>query len=125
MAVLILDRVWINLMADGEAISAFSAERGRTVAVQGETRTYGGGRRRAITQQGHTETRPFTLRRVTTAQVETLRRWLGQEVMWRDYRGQRAVGVLFDLDVHEWKTEIDLYDVTTTLQEVTWTEGQP
>ncbi|WBB94177.1 hypothetical protein [Verrucosispora sp. WMMC514] len=123
MAAITLNRVWINLVASGEAIAAYSADRGRSAAVQGETRTYGGGRRRAVTQQGHTDTTTFTLRRITTAQRDRLRDWLGQQIMWRDYRGQLAVGVLFDIEVREYKTEIDLYDVTTTLHEVTWAEG--
>jgi hypothetical protein len=123
MAMLILDRVWINLMGTGEALAAFSADRQPKASVQGEVRTYGGGRRRSVTQVGVTDTIAFVLRRMTTAQRDQLREWLGQEVMYRDYRGQRAVGVLFDLDVREYKAERDLYDVGTTLHHVTWVEG--
>ncbi|MFC0504216.1 hypothetical protein [Micromonospora costi] len=123
MAVINLDRVWINLMSTGEAVAAFSADRARRVSVQGENRTYGGGRRRAITQEGHTDVITFTLRRVTTAQRDQLRDWLGRDVMYRDYRGQRIVGTLFDLDIREYKAERDLYDLATTLNGVTWVEG--
>lgn len=123
MATLNLDRVWINLMGTGEPVAAFSADRERRVSVQGENRTYGGGRRRSISQVGLTDVITFTLRRVTTAQRDQLEEWLGREVMYRDYRGQRAVGTLYDLDIREYKAERDLYDIATTVHVVTWVEG--
>ncbi|MCX5066667.1 hypothetical protein OOJ91_12335 [Micromonospora lupini] len=123
MATLNLTRVWINLMSTGEPVAAFSTDRARRKSVQGENRTYGGGRRRSISQVGVTDIITVTLRRVTTAQRDLLEQWLGREVMYRDYRGQRAVGVLFDLDIREYKAERDLYDVATAVQVVTWVEG--
>ncbi len=125
MATLVLRAVWLNLMASGEAVAAPSSfpSRKRDTTMEGGVRTYGGGRRRSITTVGRATTMAFTLRRVTTAQMARLEEWIGQDVMYRDYRGQRFVGVYYGLDVTEYKAEIDLYDVGITLNEVTWVEG--
>ncbi|MFD6565396.1 hypothetical protein [Micromonospora profundi] len=115
--------MWLNLLTSGEAVAAPSAARKRDTGVEGEVRTYGAGRQRSITTAGRRTTMAFTLRRVTTAQTARLEEWIGQPVMYRDYRGQRYVGAYYGLDVTEYKNEPDLYDVALTLHEVTWVEG--
>ena len=121
MATLQLDRVWVNRMDTGEAVSAYSSGRGRQVAVEGEVRTFAGGRQRSITSAGRRGSMAFTLVYLTSAQVAQLESWVGLEVMYRDHRGQRFVGVFFELDSKEYK-EPDRYDIGLTLQEVTWDE---
>ncbi|MFJ8690275.1 hypothetical protein [Micromonospora wenchangensis] len=123
MATLHLKAVWINLMSSGEYVAAPSADRKRDLSAEGEVRTYGAGRRRAITSIGRRNTMAFTLRRLTSAQVQRLEQWIGLEVMYRDYRGQRFVGVYFELSYREYKTEVDRYDISLTLTETTWVDG--
>lgn len=122
MATLPLNKVWLNLMATGEAVSAPSNGRARAMSVEGEVRTYGGGRRRSISSVGRRNLMPFTLLRLTALQVVTLENWLGRDVMYRDYRGQRIVGCYFELGFREYK-DPNRYDITITLNEVTWVEG--
>lgn len=122
MATLQLDRVWINLMATGDALSAYSTDRGRNMALDGEVRTYGGGRRRSVTAVGRGNTMAFTLVYLQELQVVTLENWMGLEVMYRDFRGQRFVGAYFALGYKEHK-EPTRWDISLTLNEVSWTEG--
>ena len=95
MATVLLDRVWINLVSTGAAVSAFTADRGRVHAMEGDVRTYAGGRRRAITVEGIQEQFACTLRQLSAATVATLVEWMGQAVQVRDHRGMLIVGVFF------------------------------
>ena len=123
MSTLILDRVWINRLDTGEAVSAKSWDRARDMSVEGDVRTYGAGRRRSVMQVGRRNVMAFTLRRLSTLQVVRLEGWLGEAVMYRDYRGQRFVGAYYGLDFKEYIVEPDVYDIGITLHEVTWREG--
>lgn len=122
MATLVLDRVWINLVATGQSMNAYSKDRGRQMAVDGEVRTYGGGRRRAVIAVGRLNTVPFTLVQLSELQVVNLEEWMGLLVMFRDHRGQRFVGTYFGMDFKERKPK-DRWDIGLTLHEVTWVEG--
>ena len=123
MSTLILDRVWINRLDTGEAVAAKSWDRSRDMSVEGDVRTYGAGRRRSVTQVGRRNVMAFTLRRLSTLQVVRLEGWLGEAVMYRDYRSQRFVGAYYGLDFKEYSVEPDFYDIGITLHEVTWREG--
>lgn len=109
-------------MDNGAAISAQSADRPRSITVDGEVRTYAGGRRRAVTSTGVEEVFEFRLLGVTLTTIETLKTWIGANVQVRDHRGQRYVGVLFNFGVME-KREPTKYDVTTSLSVVSFVEG--
>lgn len=118
MATLTLDKVWINHLPDGAAVSANSAI-GRTLSheIDGEVRTYAGGRRRAVATVGRMTTFEFVLRSVTTTTIDTLQSWLGETVQVRDARGQLYVGVFFSIDVAEFRVPT-LYDVAVSLRVV-------
>lgn len=122
MATLQLDRVWLNLMSTGDALSAYSNGRTRNMAVDGEVRTYGGGRRRSVTAVGRGNSMAFTLVNLQVLEMVTLENWLGLEVMYRDFRGQRFVGAYFSLEYREHK-DPGRWDIGLTLNEVSWAEG--
>lgn len=95
MAILTLAKLWINLLVDGSSISAYSTDRSGSYALDGEVRTYAGGRQRAITAEGAKRQFQFTLPSVTLATVEQLEAWAGRAVQVRDHRGQRFFGTYF------------------------------
>lgn len=123
MTVLILDRLWINRMETGEAISARTArERPQTHTTPVEIRTYANGRQRAIASAGHRGELGFRLVDLTLPTVTRLRAWQGLTVQVRDHRGQRWHGVYASVEVGEYMTPT-LYSAAITLQLVTVTEG--
>ncbi|MEU4367559.1 hypothetical protein [Micromonospora chersina] len=101
MTMLILDRVWINRLDTGEAVAAKSWDRSPTYDMDGEVRTYAGGRQRSITTEGERGAFSFTLRKLPLATVEVLRSWKGIAVQVRDHRGQSWVGVYFQVTPKE------------------------
>jgi hypothetical protein len=102
MATLVLTRLWLNLLADGTALAAYSQPgRARSTSRTGEVRTYAGGRRRSFTTEGVTTGYTTTLVDLTLAQVQTLESWIGQVVQVRDHRGQRHYGVYYTVAVTE------------------------
>lgn len=123
MAQLDLTKVWINLMATGAAVSAYSAPaRSRQHDQTGNVRTYAGGRQRSITQVGEHGAFSFTLRDVSLTTIDTLRLWIGLSVQVRDHRSQRFFGVYYAVPITEAR-EPTLYDVTIALQTITAVEG--
>lgn len=123
MATLTLDRTWVNLLASGEGVGAYTADgRQPTTAVDGEIRTYAGGRQRSITQEGVRGTYTFTLRLLTRAQVDTLVSWKGLPVQVRDTAGRRFFGVFYEANEVEYKGAT-LFDLPLVLQVATFDEG--
>lgn len=124
MATLTLAKVWINRVDSGAAVSAFSApDRPRSHGLDGQVRTYAGGRQRAYASAGEHGQFAVTLRSLTTATVDLLRTWQALPVQVRDHRGLKLFGVFFDLAIGEWKDNINSYDVSLTLKVVTVVEG--
>lgn len=124
MATLALTKVWINRLDTGEAVSAQSAPgRARSRSKTGEVRTYAGGRQRSVTQAGLRGQWDVTLVRVPLATVELLETWIGLPVQVRDHRGQRFVGVYYDVPAAEHQDNIALYDVPLSLRLVTAADG--
>jgi hypothetical protein len=120
MALVTLDRVWVNQLATGEAVSAFSApERPRVIGMDGEVRTYAGGRRRSVTAEGVHGQWGGTLRRVTKAVVDTLESWLGETVQVRDHRGLVLYGVFYQVTPIEIRGQNLLWDVALVVNVVT------
>lgn len=123
MAVVLLNRAWINLMASGAAVSANSAPaREEEYQVPGEVRTYANGRRRSITRAGEEGKYTVTLLLLTRAQVDTLRSWLGLEIQARDNRGRRFVGVCRGIAPREVRDR-DRYHCTVAIDVVTAAEA--
>lgn len=123
MATLYLDKVWINLIDSGVGIAVFSASgKSLTRSMKGEVRQYAGGRQRSIASKGVKGAFSFTLRDVTQTQIDKLESWLGQAIVLRDTRGRRFFGTLFEYAATDLRSPT-YYDVSLTLNEVTYTEG--
>lgn len=123
MATLTLTKLFVNLLSDGTAISAQSTSRSRTDDIDGEVRTYAGGRRRSVVSEGAATTFTFTMRLLTLTQVETLITWIGKTVQVRDHRGQRFFGVFYQVTPVELVHEPTLWDAQIEVRTVTVTEG--
>jgi len=115
MATLTLSKIFVNLIDTGEAVSGNSdPSRTQQHDMDGEVRTYAGGRQRSITREGVRGSFGFTLLQLTKANVDTLTSWIGQTVQVRDHRGQRFHGVYYAIAVGEylhparWKASIEL-----------------
>ncbi len=121
--ILTLDRLWLNRTDTGEAISARSGDdRPTGYAVDGEVRTYAGGRRRAITTAGTKGSVQRTLEAIDLATADRLKGWLGLHVQMRDHRGQRWFGVFLSVDVREYK-DPGLYSAAISLETTSADEG--
>jgi hypothetical protein len=124
MAVLLLTKLWINLLSTGEAVSAHTQpQRPSVFSLTGEVLSFAGGRQRSVTAEGESGTFSFTLQDVTLAQRDTLRTWFGLNVIVRDHRGQMFTGVFYAANVAERITEPTLYEISITLQTTTTAEG--
>lgn len=121
MVVLTLTKLWINLLATGDSLSATTNERGLQVESAGEVRTYAGGRRRFIAREGVSVTFTVTLRNLTLTQVQTLQGWVGQAVQIRDHRGQLFNAVYTGVRVSEYKSL--RYDATIEAHTITVADG--
>lgn len=123
MATLTLTKVFINRLDTGVAVSGQSGPgRSQSYDMDGNVRTFAGGRMRAISTDGERGQFPFTLRDVTQATVDTLRSWLAYGVQVRDHRGRRFYGVILSVVVTE-MPEPTLYDATVVLQTITAPDG--
>lgn len=91
--------------------------------MDGEVRTYAGGRQRAVTREGEKSSYSFVLQDVTLAQRDTLRSWFGQAVQVRDHRGQIFRGIILEAGVVERPYDLDLYEISVTLHSTTVPEG--
>lgn len=117
MATLTLPMLWINLMADGTGVSAYSSDRSLSYASEGEVRTYAGGRQRSIAAEGTRSQWSFRLVPVTAATVATLNGWRNLAVQVRDHRGQALIGVYRSVEIGELPS--GLYSIGLTVQGIT------
>lgn len=122
MATITLRQVWINLMSTGQAVHAYSSDRGRGRSIDGEVRKYASGRMRPVVSEGVHGQVAFKLRDVSGQDVTTLESWFGEPVCIRDYRGRVYFCVFFSLTEVERKTR-DLYDIDISAQEITYQLG--
>lgn len=124
MATLNLTKLWINRLDSGAAISAQTAPgRTRAAGMAGEVRRYAGGRQRSVTAAGKAGSFQFTLRMITFATVLELEDWIGVPVQVRDHRGQRFIGVFYDVPATEHQDDTDMYDAGIALLTITAPEG--
>lgn len=122
MATLTLQKVFINLLSTGDSVAAPSTGRSQTYNLDGEVRTFAGGRQRYVSKEGEHGTFAVTLRRLTLVQIATLRSWQGLTVQLRDRRGQLFNGVFSSVGIsREWPDL--LYDVEIPLRMVSVDEG--
>lgn len=128
IATLLLDRVWINRLDTGEAVSAKSWDRSQSYAMDGDVVAFAGGRQRAVSVEGEQGSFSVTLRGVSLETVDTLRSWKGLPVLARDHRGQQWTAVFFTVTpieplVAPGATAAYWYDVALTLRTITAAEG--
>ncbi|WFE44153.1 hypothetical protein [Verrucosispora sp. WMMD1129] len=118
MVAVALTKLWINRLPDGAAIAAHTApQRDRHTTTPGQVRTYSGGTRRpaaAPAYRDHTYT--FTLRHITTADLDTLTTWTGQAVQIRNDRGLLITAIYYGLTITEHRG--DRYDATITAHDI-------
>lgn len=123
MATLNLTKAFVNLVATGQAVSAYmDPDRAEEYQVPGEVRTYAGGRRRSITAAGEEGTFKCVLVDLPRASVDTLHGWVGQLVQVRDNVGRRFFGVYHSVGAAEIRG-LTTYTVGLTLTVVTAAEG--
>lgn len=70
----------------------------RTAHLDGDFRSYAGGRVRIITTPADARTHPITLQWLTPAQVDTLDGWRGKVLLLRTDDGRRVFGSYLDCD---------------------------
>lgn len=118
-----LDRTWVNLVATGAYVAAYTGRgRSRSYKTDGAVQAFAGGRFRSISIEGLSGAQTFVLRDVTDADIETLKSWIGETVLVRDNRGRRMFGAYYDVSYSDRMTE-GLYDVTLNVTEVSYQEG--
>ncbi len=123
MTVLVLDRVWINRLDTGEAISARTdPDRTQTFERGLDVREYANGRMRAVSTGGERGEIPLRIVAIDQATKDLLRTWAGLAVQVRDHRGQRWFGTFKGVSVGEY-AEPGLYSAGFALQLLTVVEG--
>jgi hypothetical protein len=122
VATLVLTKVFVNLLSTGEALSAQSTGRSQAYGLDGEVRTFAGGRQRFVGKEGEHGQFTVTLRRIPLTSIVKLRTWQGLAVQFRDRRGQLFNGVFTTVNITtEWKDL--LYDVEIPLRMISVDEG--
>lgn len=123
MATLNLTKAWINLVATGQAVSAYmDPGRAEDYQVAGKFQTFAGGRRRLITAAGEEGLYKVPLVDVPRATVDTLIVWQRQLVQVRDNVGRRFFGAYLSVAAAEIRG-LTTYTVEFTLTVVTADEG--
>lgn len=125
-----LKKFWITSMAESKSIGAPSEDRsqGMTTSVQGQVRTYAGGRQRAIGSLGQSQIWKVKLLELPYEEVLLLETWMSQgvTVFARDHRGQSMYGTFFSVERGELKSQTwqnARYTATIELQRVDVVEG--
>lgn len=122
MSMLTLDKLWITLASTGQSIAAPSIGNESVSGLDGEVRTYAGGRQRSVAREGIGGQLDRTLRLRTSTIADLLESWVGQTVMVRDARGQWWWGVFFKVSRKAVKGTTT-YDLAITVNLVTTPEG--
>lgn len=122
MAIIKLYRAWINLISTGEAVTAYTSDKGYKRSSNGSVRTYAGGRTRNVSSAGTNGELTVKLRDVTQSQIDTLDAWREQTIQFRDHRGRKIFGVYHEVAVGDRKVTT-LYDVSLVIQELTYNEA--
>lgn len=123
MAQVILDKLWLHLADDLGTYLALPVQPvAETDAADAEVRRYGRGRDVLVVRPGQTRTIPITLRRVSWADLQTLRSWTGRLLMLRDLNGRKAFGVYRQVDATDVRAEQLAETVSLTFQTVTYDE---
>lgn len=120
MAAVVLDRVYINLVSDPtQHVAAFSSDPDDLDEMLGEVRRMANGRLRSVARAGSARTIDRTLQQVTPADVERLRSWKGQPVLFRDVMGRKVYCVYFRVQVGDYKDRSGHFVNLSPFQQVT------
>ncbi len=123
MVAITLDRTFVNLVATGAVVQAYTGRgRSRNYRTDGAVQAFAGGRYRSIALEGVAGAQTFMLRDVSSADIETLKSWIGETVLVRDNRGRRMFGTYYEVGYSD-RMSADAYDVTLNVIEVTYNEG--
>lgn len=123
MVAITLDRTFVNLVATGAVIQAYTGRgRSRNYRTDGAVQAFAGGRYRSIALEGVAGQQTFMLRDVSTADIDTLKSWIGETVLVRDNRGRRMFGTYYEVGYQDRMLD-GYYDVTLNVVEVTYNEG--
>ncbi len=123
MVAITLDRTFVNLVATGATIQAYTGRgRSRSYKTDGAVQAFAGGRYRSIALEGTAGQQTFMLRDVSNADIETLKLWIGETVLVRDNRGRRMFGTYYEVGYND-RILDNYYDVALNISEVTYAEG--
>jgi hypothetical protein len=122
MSTLELMKLWINLASTGAGLSAPSLGATSSSGLDGEVRSYAGGRQRFVGKEGIGGSLERTLRQLTLVDIALLESWRGQTVLVRDVRGQHWWGTFRSVGRVAVKGSLK-FDATITVELVTHDEG--
>lgn len=122
MVMLELTKLFITLASTGQSVAAPSLGAESVSGLQGEVRTYAGGRQRFVGKEGTGGQLERTLRLQSATIATLLESWRGQTVLVRDVRGQWWWGVFSTVKRRAVKGT-DKFDLTVTVTLVTHPEG--
>lgn len=124
MATLNLTKLWINLLATGQAVSGYSdPDRVADYEIPGDMVTFASGRQRSITSAGQQTVFKVALVDVSRTVVDTLILWQGQTVQVRDNLGRVFVGTYYSVSEQEIRGGGGTYQVGFALKVATVDEG--
>lgn len=123
MVAIVLDRTFVNLVATGAVVQAYTGRgRSRSYKTDGAVAGFAGGRYRSIALEGTAGSQTFMLRDVSNADIETLKLWIAETVLVRDSRGRRMFGTYYAVEYND-RILDNYYDVTLNVSEVSYAEG--
>lgn len=127
MATVTLEDLWLHEANDNTVyLTALLTGERETTSKSGEVRRYAGGRLRSVVRAGSSQTLEVELRLADRADVDQLRDWVeaGTQLMYREPRGRKLWGAIFDLDVTERPgVADDVADVQFTFRQTSFTEA--
>lgn len=94
------DRSWVTLADDPSGPAIVCGTRQGSSAgstLDGEVRSYAGGRTRAVIRDQDSRTRPLTLRHLSPSELDRLMDWRGRVVLLRTTDGERMFCVYFSV----------------------------
>ena len=116
---------WITDPTTLASVQLWKTDRPESDDLDVQVRTYAGGRRRIISTPKDTRSTPLTLRRVSAADVETLRIWRGRVLLLRDEQGWRRWGTYAGLGARSVypAPHVPVYEVALTWQDIDHVEA--
>lgn len=115
---------WLTNPTSNTSVVAANPVRAGAAQLDGQFRTYAGGRVRVITTPGDARTYQVVMQSLTDANLLLLDSWRGQVILLRDASGWRKWGSYLDL---KWVDAPGpggmIHDATLTFTEVTYLEA--